>query len=130
VLFGLRGIALSAPVTQAEPDFDALAPALAEALEVVMTAQDLQLVNVNFPEQAPRGIRWTRQSVRHYDGQVVPGKDPLGRAHFWFVVKPLEAADEESDRWAVEHGYVSLTPLQLDLTNEQQLSRAIAKRSA
>jgi 5'-nucleotidase len=130
VLFGLRGIALSAPATQAEPDFDSLAPALAEALELLMSARDLQLVNVNFPEQSPRGLRWTRQSVRHYDGHVVPGKDPLGRDHFWFVVKPLEAVDEESDRWAVEHGYVSLTPLQLDLTNEQQYSRAIAKRSA
>jgi 5'-nucleotidase len=129
VLFGLRGIALSAPATQQEPDFDRLLPAVQEVLSVLLQARDVELVNVNFPEQASKGIRWTRQSVRHYDGEVVPGKDPLGRPHFWFVVKPLEPADEDSDRWAVEHRYTSITPLRLDLTNEQQFSRMEGSRA-
>ena len=129
VLFGLRGIALSTPATQQEPEFDKLRPAIQEVLEVLMQARDVGLVNVNFPVQIARGIRWTRQSVRHYDGEVVPGKDPLGRPHFWFVVKPLEPADEDSDRWAVEHGYISLTPLRLDLTNEQEFGRMEASRA-
>jgi len=120
VFFGLRGIALSAPVGQGEPDFEQLMPSIHEALDVLLKAPPVELVNVNFPEGPARGVRWTRQSVRHYDGEVVPGHDPMRRPHFWFVVKPLEPADEESDRWAVEHGYVSLTPLRLDLTNEQQ----------
>jgi 5'-nucleotidase len=120
VFFGLRGIAFSAPVGQGDPDFDGLMPSIHEALEVLLKAPRVDLVNVNFPEGPPRGVRWTRQSVRHYDGEVVPGQDPMRRPHFWFVVKPLEPADEESDRWAVEHGYVSLTPLRLDLTNEEQ----------
>ncbi len=47
----------------------------------------------------------------------------MGRDHFWFVVKPLEAADEDSDRWAVEHGYTSVTPLRIDLTDEMHLTR-------
>ncbi len=123
VLFGLRGIALSAPATPEEPDFERLLPAIEEVLDVLVRARDVELVNVNFPAQTSKGIRWTRQSVRHYDGEVVPGKDPLGRPHFWFVVKPLEPADEDSDRWAVEHGYMSVTPLRLDLTNEQQFAR-------
>ena len=49
------------------------------------------LVNVNFPGKAPRGTRWTRQSVRHYDGKVVPAKDPMGRTHYWYTVVPVEA---------------------------------------
>ena len=121
VLFGLRGIALSTPVTQEEPDFEALRPALEEALRLLIQDNRQELVNVNFPPYPPRGIRWTRQSVRHYDGEVVAAKDPSGRPHFWFVVKPLEAADEDSDRWAVEHGYTSVTPLRIDLTEEAQL---------
>ena len=129
VLFGLRGIAMSAPATQEEPDFDRLLPAVEEVLSVLLQARDVELVNVNFPEQTPKGIRWTRQSVRHYDGEVVPGRDPLGRPHFWFVVKPLEPADEDSDRWAVEHRYTSITPLRLDLTNEQQFSRMEAPKA-
>ncbi len=124
VLFGLRGIALSTPATQEEPNFEQLMPAVEELLGVLIEATDLELVNVNFPPQPPKGIRWTCQSVRHYDGEVVPGQDPMGRRHFWFVVKPLETTDEDSDRWAVEHGYTSVTPLRVDLTNEEQLAAA------
>lgn len=127
VLFGLRGIALSAPTGAEEPDFGSLHPAVEQVLESLLPAKDLMLVNVNFPVSAPRGIRWARQSVRYYDGNVVPGHDPMGRPHFWFTVKPLEPADEDTDRWAVEHGYVSMTPLRLDLTHEEHLARARAE---
>ncbi len=94
---------------------------------MILPAGELTLVNVNFPEGNPKGLRWTRQSVRHYDGKVVPGEDPMGRKHFWFVVTPLEPAEEGTDRWAVEQGYVSLTPLRLDLTNEVELAGALAR---
>jgi len=83
------------------------------------------LVNVNLPEK-PKGIRWTRQSVRHYDGKVVPDKDPVGRAIFWFTVTPLQGAAKGTDRWAVEHHWVSITPLRLDITDEADLARALA----
>jgi 5'-nucleotidase len=62
--------------------------------------------------------------VRHYDGKVVPGHDPLGRPHFWFTIVPLEAPEEGTDRWAVEQGFASITPLGLDLTNHQELAAA------
>lgn len=124
VLFGLRGIAFSAPSGVEEPDFDMLQPAVEEVLERLLPAQEPALVNVNLPAARPLALRWTRQSVRYYDGNVVPGRDPMGRPHFWFTVKPLEAAEEDTDRWAVDHGYVSLTPLRLDLTHEEQLARA------
>jgi 5'-nucleotidase len=127
VLLGLRGIALSAPATSGEPDFDAMKPAVDRVLSLLVPARELTLVNVNFPEGAPKGFRWTRQSVRHYDGKVVPGQDPMGRKHFWFVVIPIEEAEEGTDRWAVEQGYVSMTPLRLDLTNEAELADARAR---
>jgi 5'-nucleotidase len=124
VLLGLRGIAFSAPTVTGEPDFDALGPALDRVLSLLLPARQPSLINVNFPEGEPAGVKWTRQSVRHYDGVVVPGRDPLGRPHYWFSVRPLEAAEEGTDRWAVEQGYVSLTPLRLDLTSEPELERA------
>jgi 5'-nucleotidase len=121
VLFGMRGIAFSMPATQeAEPDVDRLVPSVTQVLELLLGATDVHLANVNFPSHPSRGIRWTRQSVRQYDGEVVPGKDPMGRSHFWFIVKPLDPTDEESDRWAVNHGFTSITPLRLDLTNDEQ----------
>lgn len=127
VLFGLRGIAFSAPTLRGDPDFSALESTVALALDVLLPARELSLVNVNFPEGASRGLHWTRQSVSHYDGHVVPGKDPMGREHFWFVVKSIEPPEEGTDRWAVEQGYTSMTPLRLDLTNEQELALVLAR---
>jgi 5'-nucleotidase len=39
-------------------------------------------------------------------------------------VVPIENAEEGTDRWAVEKGFVSMTPLRLDLTNDEELERA------
>ena len=128
-LFGLRGIALSTPSTESEPDFAVLKPWVAKVLDLLIPASELPLVNVNLPAARPRGILWTRQSVRHYDGKVVPGKDPMGRTHFWFTVTPIESTEEDTDRWAVEQGYVSMTPLRLDLTDEAQLEDAKSEAS-
>ncbi len=122
-LLGIRGIAFSAPVSRGDADFSILQPYLDRVLELLIAKVNLPLINVNFPE-TPRGIRWTRQSVRHYDGEVVPGTDPMGREHFWFTVRPIEATEEDTDRYAVEHNFVSLTPLRLDLTSTQDLEVA------
>src|SRR5262245_14309827 len=125
-LLGARGIAFSTNVSDnREPDFSALEPYIAKVLDLLMPNKKLCLVNVNLPEK-PKGIRWTRQSVRHYDGKVVPDKDPMGRSIFWFTVTPLEGAAKGTDRWAIEHHWVSITPLRLDLTDEADLARALA----
>jgi len=122
-LLGLRGIALSAPATDREqPEFELLKPWAGKVLEMLLEVPDLPLVNVNFPSRPPRGTVWTRQSMRHYDGKVVPGKDPMGRTHYWFTVVPVEATEEGTDRWAIEQGYVSMTPLRLDLTDHRRLA--------
>ena len=120
VLLGFRGIALSTPVHGEEPDFDVLEPFVEETLRMLLTEKDAKLYNVNLPAN-PTGILWTRQSVRHYDGRVIASQDPMGRRIFWSTVVPLEAAEEGTDRWAVENGKVSITPLRLDLTNETEL---------
>jgi 5'-nucleotidase len=124
VLMGMRGIALSVVVTRDEPNFANVKPAVEKVLELLLHDPVLTLVNVNFPDQTAKGMRWTRQSVRHYDGKVVPGEDPLGRTLFWFTVVPVEGTEEGTDRWAVEQGYASMTPLRLDLTNEKELATA------
>jgi 5'-nucleotidase len=127
VLLGIRGIALSTPVGKTEPDFDALAPFVEKTLGLLLQNKDLGLFNVNFPPQ-PKDIKWTRQSVRLYDGTIIPGVDPMGRKHYWFTVTPLEPADEGTDRWAVENDFVSITPLRLDLTDEEQLKKIIKEQ--
>ncbi|RXK86358.1 5'/3'-nucleotidase SurE [Filimonas effusa] len=128
VLLGVTGIALSMPYDNTPPEFDAIVPFVEKSLEMVLENKELTLANINFPKQ-PRGMRWTRQSVRLYDGKIMPGTDPLGRKHYWFTVVPLEAAEEGTDRHAVENGYVSVTPLRLDLTNEAQLAKALKQQT-
>ena len=126
VLLGMKGIALSTPTGKTEPDFNALEPFVEKTLALLLENPDLSLVNVNFPPQ-PTGIRWTRQAVQQYDGKIVPGTDPMGRKHYWFTVIPLEPAEEGTDRWAVENNMVSITPLRLDLTNENELMKVLQK---
>ncbi|MEN5197299.1 5'/3'-nucleotidase SurE [Sphingobacterium faecium] len=126
VLFGIKGIALSTPVGNTEPDFEALEPYVEQTLELLLKDKELALYNVNFPPQ-PTDMMWTRQSVRLYDGTIIPGTDPLGRKHYWFTVTPLEPADEGTDRWAIENNLVSITPLRLDLTDEAVLSKKLSE---
>ena len=122
VLLGIRGIALSAPASDEASEFSALEPWIDRALEALLAHEEPRLVNVNFPRE-PRGLRWTEQAVDQYDGKVVPDTDPMGREHFWFTVVRLERLREGTDLWAVDKGYVSLTPLRLDLTDYDVLRR-------
>lgn len=126
VLLGIRGVALSTPAGKSEPQWYNIEPYVEKVLSTLLSREELFLMNVNFPRNA-EGIKWTRQSVRLYDGKVVPGEDPLGRKHYWFTVAPLEPAEEGTDRWAVENGFVSITPLRLDLTDEAELEEVMKK---
>ncbi len=127
-LLGLRGVALSAPAgAESVADFEPLKPWLRQVLQTLLTEKELQLVNVNFPRH-PRGVIWTRASVRRYDGKIVPTQDPLGKKVFWFTVTPIEGADEGTDRWAIEQSWISMTPLRLDLTDGHSLEEVRARR--
>jgi len=127
-MLGLRGIALSAPAgAESAADFEPLKPWIRQVLHTLLTEADLPLINVNFPRH-PRGVIWTRASVRRYDGKIVPTQDPAGRGLFWFTVTPIEGADEGTDRWAIEQGWISLTPLRLDLTDAHALEEIRVRR--
>ncbi len=120
-LFGLPAAAFSVPLEAGEPDLKALIPWIRKVLHHLLEGPRPFLVNVNLPSK-PKGILWTRQSVRRYGGEVVPTLDPLGREGYWFVPKPQGEAEEGTDRWAVAQGFISLTPLRLDLTDGDWLS--------
>lgn len=125
-LLGVKGIAFSTPSSHDEIDFSPIKPYVAKVLDFLIQEGTPSLVNVNLPPQ-PKGIRWTCQSVRHYDGLVKPSHDPMGREHFWFTVIPIEITETDTDRWAMENGLVSLTPLRLDLTDTSELERMVKK---
>lgn len=125
-LFGIPAAAFSVMLDRHEPNFAALQPYTEQVIRLLLDLHEPFLVNVNFPLE-PRGIRWARQSVRAYSGKVVEGEDPMGRRHYWFAATPLIEPEEGTDRWAVEHGYISLTPLRLNLTDEERLDRLMQR---
>lgn len=124
VLFGVRGIALSVSVGELEPDFEALEPFVQRALDEVIEIGELELLNINFPRFPDGDILWTKQSVRQYDGKVIAQKDPKGRPLYWYTVIPIEPEEVGSDRWAIKGGKTSITPMILDLTDNEYLYRA------
>jgi 5'-nucleotidase len=128
VLLGVRGVAFSQVINGEEPTYEKQKPYIMEVLRMLINEPHPNLVNVNLPKD-PRGIRWTHQSVRAYNGKVVESQDPMGRKHFWFTAVPLTAPDENSDRSAVDQGYVSLTPLRLNLTDEDWLKQVAAQET-
>jgi len=122
VFLGVRAIAFSQEVNGEEPTYEKQKPYVARVIELLTSGDQPGLVNVNLPLE-PVGIRWTHQSVRQYNGQVIEGQDPVGRRHYWFSAIPLTNPDEDSDRWAVENNLVSLTPIRLSLTDEEWLGK-------
>jgi len=119
---GVRAAAFSLALNGDDPDFAAVQSYVETVIRLLLEFQQPFLVNVNLP-QHPIGLCWTRQSVREYNGWVVPGVDPMGRQHYWFAAKPLTDPEEKTDRWAVDNHLVSLTPLRINLTDEVWLQR-------
>jgi 5'-nucleotidase len=86
------------------------------------------LVNVNFPPLPPErvnGIRVARQGLRDYGRlNLVQRRDPRGYEYFWFGLGPMiETPGHSTDLEAIADGYISVTPLHLDLTHEPSLGR-------
>ncbi len=79
------------------------------------------LLNVNLPALAPdqvRGIRVTSLGQRRYRDSITRARDPKGREYYWIGGGVSAwAGAEDADFRAVEEGFISVTPLHLDLTN-------------
>lgn len=85
------------------------------------------LMNVNFPPipaNEVKGIRAVRQGFHDYArGSVVEGTDPRGYRYFWFGLHGMEhTPGHDSDLEAIADGFVSVTPLHLDLTHDPSLA--------
>jgi 5'-nucleotidase len=91
-------------------------------------------VNVNFPDAVAasvKGTKVTRQGVRGFGGYIIERTDPRGGAYYWIAYTPGEHEfDDESDLSAVRGGYVSVTPLHLDLTHEATRRKLSAEFAA
>ena len=86
------------------------------------------LLNVNLPpsqDGAVKGVRLTRLGRRVYSNSITPMRDPWGREIFWIGGGEASWTGEpDSDFRAIEEGFISVTPLHLDLTHYNVLEGA------
>ena len=84
------------------------------------------MLNVNVPDvplDAIQGIAVTRMGQRHYEDEIVRRTDPRGRMYYWIGGSaPTHNAEPGTDLDVIEHNWVSVTPLQRDMTNHQALN--------
>jgi 5'-nucleotidase len=124
-LFGIPAIAFS----QVEGGWRELDGAAQVAQDMVkrgfqsMPRPFLLNVNIpNLPHAAMQGIRATRLGRRHASEPVIRAKDPRGRDIFWIgPIGAVRDAGEGTDFHATANRFVSVTPLQIDLTQLKQL---------
>lgn len=124
-LFGIPAIAFS----QVEKGWAHVDAAARIAREIVERDFDMlqkpYLLNVNIPNlpyDEIKGIRAARLGKRHESEPVIRSLDPHGREIFWIgPAGKAKDAGEGTDFHTVAHGYVSVTPLQVDLTHSAQL---------
>jgi 5'-nucleotidase len=119
-LLGARGIAVSTLPSGVTEHLRDLEPNVERVLRTLLPRTDLRFLNVNLPPK-PRGMRWVRQAVEEYDGEIVPANDPYNRPIFWLAVTKLKRHAPETDLWAFEQGYITITPLRVDMTDRSLL---------
>jgi len=130
--FGIRSIALSQIYSREgmgdSVPFEAAAAWGERVLRPLIDAPlaPRTLVNVNFPAgpaDAVKGVRVVGQGLRDYGRlQIVSNTDPRGYEYHWFALgRTVETPAHATDLEATAEGYVSVTPLHLDLTHFESM---------
>jgi 5'-nucleotidase len=124
-LLGIPSIAVSLERTRGLYDFGPAAAAAARMADAALTKglPGRTFLNLNVPSGTPKGLRVTFQAKRNHVTTIDARTDPRGNKYYW-----IEEGDNEwephdrSDYQAVKDGFVSVTPLQPDMTGYEALS--------
>jgi 5'-nucleotidase len=127
VAISFAGGDLRADVSMLRDQIEPLRSLLKHVLSL-RTFPENTLLNVNLPPLRGddiRGIRLTRLGRRVYSDSLTPMQDPWGRKIYWIGGGSIEwSGEESSDFRAIQDGYISVTPLHLDLTHHAMLAAA------
>ena len=125
-LLGIPAIAFSSERdAQGDADYEVAAGLVAQLAAKVLSGHLRAgvFLNVNVPSGTPRGIRVTRQGTRSYRAGALERFDPSGRPYFWIAGADVTPAGEaDGDHAALREGWVSITPLQANLTDAAALA--------
>jgi 5'-nucleotidase len=124
-LLGIPGVAVSLRATRGEYDFSFAARAAAVVTDGVLRRPlpARTFLTLNVPKGEPHGYRATVQAKRNHVTSVAERHDPKGRPYYWIEEGQNDwEPHDRSDYQAVRDGYISVTPLQADLTAYDALS--------
>src|SRR5687768_72111 len=131
VIAGLPGVAVSLEIVEGYVGDMDYAPAARTARKIIQQVIENGLghevlLNVNVPllsEEKIRGIKITRQGLRVYHSRLDERTDPRGRPYYWIGGDaPTGVPERGTDVGALAEGFVSISPLQLDLTAYRTLT--------
>jgi 5'-nucleotidase len=127
IAFSFAGGDLRADIAKLDEQVDVLVPLLRH-LTSLPAFPEHTLLNVNLPPLRTdeiKGVRLTRLGRRVYSNSISPMQDPYGRPIYWVGGGEMTwTGSEDSDFRAVHEGYISVTPLHLDLTHRDMLEAA------
>ena len=123
-LQGYPAVAFSLCDHSPDADFTPLAPYLVDFVFKAIAAglPPYTCLNINFPKRERfEGVRVCRMARSRWEKELSPCPRCDDDRYFWLVgeCRELEAGAEDTDRWALAHGYVAVTPTQLDVTATQ-----------
>ena len=124
-LLGIPAMAVSLRQTRGDYDFSYAARAAATLAEAMLRRPlaARTFLNINVPKGQPQGYRVTVQAKRNHVTSVSERHDPKGRPYYWIEEGQNEwEPHDRSDYQAVRDGYISVTPLQPDLTAHDALA--------
>ena len=130
--FGIPSVAVSLEYDE-HADYPRAAEIAREIIEQLFAADvhGTRLFNINIPAKALRGrpaVRVVPMDVSQYSEQYEKRIDPYGRPYYWLVGRPPQPpADGQTDLSALAQGYVTITPLHYNMTEESTL-RQLAQR--
>jgi len=111
-----------------DADFE-IAKIVARKLTIQMLAHPMtkpSLLNVNIPQVSPselKGYRICRQAIAKWEEEFEERNDPRGGHYYWLTGKFVNYDQgHDTDEWALENDYVSIVPIQFDLTNYHNIN--------
>jgi len=123
---GVPAVAVSLELAK-EMDYDRAATIADEIIQKTVSAglPAGNVCNINIPElvgDRPRGVRLAPMSSKDMAERIERREDPIGRPYYWLGGDFKNIGDQtDTDRHAVAEGYVSVTPLQIDMTDNHLL---------
>ena len=129
--YNVPSIGFSLTSHLANADFTAARYYVKEILEKVLqhNCNKSLCLNVNIPSipsEEIKGIKLCRQANGFWQEEFDKKLDPRGREYYWLVGNSINTEPEaaDTDEWALRNGYVSIVPVQVDMTDYKTLKKA------